>query len=348
MRRNCTTSTPGARGTSASTTAATSRSTPDGPDGPSVDLYDLVLDLQRRGLGLPLLMRFSDILHSRVKTLFGCFDSAIREYGYQGPLSRRLSRSRSTSSTRWSRSWCGSGAPTASASRPAPSPSCWSASRCSDNPDALLILNGYKDVEYMETALLAQKLGRYPIIVIDRYRELELLLQAAHGSASARTSACAPSSPPRAPASGWSRPATAPSSASPPPRWCSSSTGCATRRCSTASSCSTSTSARRSPPCARSRTAMREACRIYVELAQAGAGLKFIDVGGGLGVDYDGSSDQLALVDQLHGAGVRERHRGRRPGGVHRARTARTPTSSPSRAARWSRTTRCWCSTSST
>ena len=53
--------------------------TPSGPDGPSVDLYDLVLDLQRRGLGMPLLMRFSDILHSRVKTLVGCFDNAIRE-----------------------------------------------------------------------------------------------------------------------------------------------------------------------------------------------------------------------------------------------------------------------------
>src|SRR5207244_6240268 len=47
-----------------------------------------------------------------------------------------------------------------------------------DSPDALLILNGYKDAEYMETALLSQKLGRYPIIVIDRFRQLALLLQA--------------------------------------------------------------------------------------------------------------------------------------------------------------------------
>ena len=58
--------------------------TPTGPEGPAVDLYDLVLDLQRRGLGMPLLMRFSDILHSRVGALFGCFDVAIREYGYRG------------------------------------------------------------------------------------------------------------------------------------------------------------------------------------------------------------------------------------------------------------------------
>src|SRR5437867_871445 len=38
------------------------------------------------------------------------------------------------------------------------------------------------------------------------------------------------------------------------------------------------------------KDAMKEACRVYVELAQAGAGLKFLDAGGGLGVDYDGSS----------------------------------------------------------
>ena len=45
--------------------------TPSGPEGRSVDLHDLVLDLERRGLGLPLLMRFSDILHSRIKSLVG-------------------------------------------------------------------------------------------------------------------------------------------------------------------------------------------------------------------------------------------------------------------------------------
>ncbi|HUK63074.1 MAG TPA: hypothetical protein VLV15_07070, partial [Dongiaceae bacterium] len=58
--------------------------TPKGPDGPSVDLHDLVLDLQRRGLGMPLLMRFSDILDTRVHQLFGCFENAIKEYGYRG------------------------------------------------------------------------------------------------------------------------------------------------------------------------------------------------------------------------------------------------------------------------
>ena len=58
--------------------------TPSGPDGPRLDLYELIQDLQRRGLGMPILMRFSDILRSRVRALVECFDSAIREYGYRG------------------------------------------------------------------------------------------------------------------------------------------------------------------------------------------------------------------------------------------------------------------------
>ena len=48
---------------------------------------------------------------------------------------------------------------------------------CSDTPDALIICNGYKDRAYIETALLAQRLGRTPVIVIDRFRELELLIK---------------------------------------------------------------------------------------------------------------------------------------------------------------------------
>ena len=49
-----------------------------------------------------------------------------------------------------------------------------------DTPDATIVCNGYKDRAYIETALLAQRLGRRPIIVIDRYRELELLIKTAN------------------------------------------------------------------------------------------------------------------------------------------------------------------------
>jgi arginine decarboxylase len=57
---------------------------PRGPDGPSVDLLDLVQELRRRGLRTPLLVRFSDILKSRVREVGRCFDRAITEYEYRG------------------------------------------------------------------------------------------------------------------------------------------------------------------------------------------------------------------------------------------------------------------------
>ena len=64
-------------------------------------------------------------------------------------------------------------------SRRAASPSCWWRWRCSTRPDALIVCNGYKDRAYVETALLAQRLGRTPIIVIDRFHEVDLIIKTA-------------------------------------------------------------------------------------------------------------------------------------------------------------------------
>ena len=89
------------------------------------------------------------------------------------------------------------------------------------------------------------------------------------------------------------------------------------------------------------KDALREACRIFVGLHAMGARPHLLDVGGGLGVDYDGSQTNFHVVDELHDAGVRERRRLVDPGGLRRDATCRTRTSSPKRAARWSRTTRC-------
>jgi arginine decarboxylase len=263
--------------------------TPAGPDGPSVDLYELVLDLERRGLGLPLLMRFSDILHSRVKTLFGCFENAIKEYGYRGryrgvyPIKVNQQHQVVEELVRFGRP-CGLGLEAGS------KPELLVGLALLDNPDALLVLNGYKDVEYVETALLAQKLGRYPIIVIDRFRELDLVLQVArrlgirpHIGVRAKLTTRG--------AGKWME-----------------STGDRSKFGLTAAEIVTLVDRLREEQmldclellhfhigsqisAVRAiKDAMTEACRIYVELVKAGAGLHFIDAGGGLGVDYDGSS----------------------------------------------------------
>ena len=57
---------------------------PGGADGPAIDLKELVDEVARRGIGLPLLIRFSDVLCSRIVELNETFKSAIAEYGYKG------------------------------------------------------------------------------------------------------------------------------------------------------------------------------------------------------------------------------------------------------------------------
>ena len=159
-----------------------------------------------------------------------------------------------------------------------------------DHPDALLILNGYKDAEYMETALLSQKLGRYPIIVIDRFRELDLLLDVSrrldirpHIGVRAKLTSKG--------AGKWME-----------------STGDRSKFGLTSTEIVRLVDRLREVEmldCLEMlhfhigsqissvraiKDAMREAGRIYVELARNGASMRFFDAGGGLGVDYDGSS----------------------------------------------------------
>jgi arginine decarboxylase len=263
--------------------------TPNGPDGKGIDLYELVLDLERRGLGLPILMRFSDVLHSRVQALFGCFNTAIKEYGYQAryrgvyPIKVNQQHQVVEELVRF-------GKPLGLGLEAGSKPELLVGLALLDNPESLFILNGYKDVEYIETALLSQKLGRYPIVVIDRYRELELVLEVArrlgvrpHIGVRAKLTTRG--------AGKWME-----------------STGDRSKFGLTAAEIvmlvdklrdaqmldclellhfhiGSQISAVRAI-----KDAMTEACRVYVELAKSGCGLKFIDAGGGLGVDYDGSS----------------------------------------------------------
>ena len=263
--------------------------TPSGPGGPRVDLHDLVLDLQRRGLDIPLLIRFPDILDNRVRTLFDCFDTAIREYGFKGryrgvyPIKVNQQHQVVEDLVRFGRP-CGLGLEAGS------KPELLAGLALLDSPDVLLVLNGYKDAEYMETALLSQKLGRYPIIVIDRYRELDLLLQVS------RRLAIRPHIGVRAKlttkgAGKWME-----------------STGDRSKFGLTATELVMLSDRLRDEQMldclemlhfhigsqissvSAIKDAMREGCRIYAGLAKAGAALRFFDAGGGLGVDYDGSS----------------------------------------------------------
>ena len=110
----------------------------------------------RRGIGLPLLIRFSDILASRVVELNEAFRKAIAEYGYKGsyrgvyPIKVNQHRyvvERSSSTA----------GPTTTGSRRARKPELLAVMALLDDEEALIICNGYKDEEYIETALLASQ-----------------------------------------------------------------------------------------------------------------------------------------------------------------------------------------------
>ncbi len=253
-----------------------------------IDLNDLVCDLQGRGLRTPLLIRFPDIVQSRIKMMSQSFNNAFESFGYKGkyrgvyPIKVNQQRYLVEEIVKYGRD--------ASLGLEAGSkPELLIALACMDNPEALVICNGFKDADYIETALLSQKLGRNTIIVIERFSELEAVIKAS------RTLNIAPRIGFRAKLEARGA-----------GKWVESS-GVKSKFGLTAAemvrgvelleknnllSClelmhfhigSQITALR------AIKDSLIEASRLYVELAAMGAGLKYIDVGGGLGVDYDGS-----------------------------------------------------------
>ncbi len=162
-----------------------------------------------------------------------------------------------------------------------------------DTPGALVICNGYKDKAYIETALLGQRLGLNPVIVIDRYRELDLVIKTAselgirpriglRARLSARGAGKWVESTGRRSKFGLN-PAEIVAAAE---RLKSENMlDCLELVHSHIGSQITSIQAH--------KEALKEVGRVYVGLHQLGAKLGMLDVGGGLAVDYDGSRSQF-------------------------------------------------------
>jgi len=259
------------------------------PDGPGIDLLDLVTDLQQRGLRPPLLVRFSDILAARVQGLCGAFDKAIGEYGYGGryrgvyPIKVNQQRHVVEEIVEY-------GAEAGIGLEAGSKPELLIAMALCETPGALIVCNGYKDRNYIETALLGQRLGRTPVIVVDRFHEVELIVRVAqelkirpHIGMRARLTTKG--------AGKWVE-----------------STGDRSKFGLTAVEIVDAVDRLRAEnmlDCLEllhfhigsqitairaHKDALREASRVFVGLHELGARLKYLDVGGGLGVDYDGSS----------------------------------------------------------
>ena len=261
---------------------------PGGNGGGGIDLLELVGDLERRGLRPPLLVRFSDILASRVKGLCAAFESAIHEYGYRGRY-RGVYPIKVNQQRQVVEEIIAEGAPHGVGLEAGSKPELLVALALLETPGALIICNGYKDRAYIETALLAQRLGRNTIIVIDRFREIDLLIK------TSRELGIRPRIGVRA------RLTTKGAG-----KWVES-TGDRSKFGLSAVEIVEAVERLRSEDmldCLEllhfhigsqitairaHKDALREASRIYVELHKLGARPSVIDVGGGLGVDYDGS-----------------------------------------------------------
>ncbi len=143
-----------------------------------IDLVETVENLRQRGLRTPMLLRFSDILTSQVRRIHDDFAAAIEAYGYRGrhhsvyPI--KVNQQRHVVEE-----LVAIEGPHAIGLEAGSKPELLIALAVLDRPGGMIVCNGFKDRAYVETALLAQRLGRRPIIVIDRFDEIELLVKTA-------------------------------------------------------------------------------------------------------------------------------------------------------------------------
>src|SRR5579885_2296883 len=252
-----------------------------------IDLMELVEKLQLRGISLPILIRFAEILQHRLSELHQAFQGAIADHGYKGgyccvyPIKVNQQRQVVEEVFQFGRPY-GFGLEAGS------KPELLAVMAIADNQTPI-ICNGFKDDEYIELCMLAKKIGRQIIPVVEKYTELDLILK--H---SQRVGV--------RPVIGLRIKLASKGSG----RW-KSSGGYRSKFGLTVSEALQALDQMKAlgmEDCIellhfhlgsqitnirQIKGAVIEAARIYVELKRAGAGLHYLDVGGGLGIDYDGS-----------------------------------------------------------
>src|SRR3954469_3955188 len=143
-----------------------------------VDLYEITNDLEEQGIALPVLLRFSDILRSRIEQLTTRFEQAREEFAYTGgyttvyPIKVNQQRHVVEEIVEFGKRHgvgleCGS------------KPELQAVLGLAENTDHLIVCNGYKDEEFMRLALMGQKLGHQMFIVIEQLSEIDVLLSVA-------------------------------------------------------------------------------------------------------------------------------------------------------------------------
>jgi arginine decarboxylase len=253
----------------------------------SIDLKRLTDHLLLRGISLPILIRFRDILRHRLSEINAAFQSAIAQHQYSGSY-RCVYPIKVNQQRQVVEEVLDFGRPYHFGLEAGSKPELLAVVAMASN-ETPIICNGFKDAEFIEMAMLAQKIGRNVIPVVEKYTELDLILRYAEKVGVRPTIGVRV----KLAARGGGR-------------WRSSG-GYRSKFGLTVSEVLSGLEVLKSrgmedcfkllhfhlgsqiPNIRIIKGALNEGARIYAELAKAGAGLEFLDVGGGLGVDYDGS-----------------------------------------------------------
>lgn len=262
--------------------------TPDGTEDESIDLYEIVGQIQARGVQAPMLLRFDGILRNRVRRLHGVFNRARREYNYSAPY-RAVYPIKVNQDRLVAEVLLEEGREHGMGLEVGSKPELIAGIALQAGEGSLMVCNGYKDQEYIEMAMLSSQLGITPILVIEKFTELHTILDA-YKKLGIR------------PALGVRSKLTFKSSG----RW-QDSVGDRSKFGLTAAEIVRVVETLREHDLLdclqllhyhvgsqithiRSfKQAMNESTNVLIGLHAMGVSIRFFDVGGGLGVDYDGS-----------------------------------------------------------
>jgi arginine decarboxylase len=257
-------------------------------NGIQIDLHELVEELQLRDVSAPMLLRFPDILDNRIEKMASCFKVAAEEYNYKAqnfiiyPI--KVNQMRPVVEE-----IVGHGKKFNIGLEAGSKPELHAVIAINTDNDSLIICNGYKDEDYIELALLAQKMGRRIYLVVEKLNELKLIIKIANRlkvkpNLGIRIKLASSGSG----------------------KW-EDSGGDVSKFGLTSSELLEALDIlekKEMKDCLklvhfhigsqvtkirRIKLAMREASQFYVQLYLKGFNVEFVDIGGGLGVDYDGT-----------------------------------------------------------
>jgi arginine decarboxylase len=257
-------------------------------NGETIDLMDVVAEARSRKLAFPLVVRFHDLLRDRVETINKAFSTAISESGYNSPY-RGVFPIKVNQLREVVEEIIDAGKPWHFGIEAGSKPELLAALAVHSDPESLVICNGYKDTSFIQNALLGRKLGKTVILVVEKLEELAHILRVS------QTMKIEPfiGLRVRLLSKGAGK-------------WATSGGENAKFGLSTADLVEASDMLHAAglahclklvhfhvgsqvPDIGTIKRAVREAARFYAKLSKMGHELGYLDVGGGLGVDYDGS-----------------------------------------------------------